>query len=134
MSGIGWWYDAISGGVLGALTASFLCVCSERIPKGESIGGRSRCACGRQLRWRENVPILGWLLCKGTARCCQAKIPVRYVRAETFLALAWAGAGTLSGARPVLAVALAAASAGAVVLATWQRPVAKDTAKDDASA
>lgn len=126
MSGIGWWYDAILGGVLGALTASFLCVCSERLPKGESIGGRSMCACGRQLRWRENIPIFGWLLCKGTARCCRAKIPPRYVWAETFLAIAWAGAGLLSGTVPTGALLLAAGSAAAVLGTTWQRPTAKD--------
>jgi len=126
MSGIGWWYDTILGGVLGAITASFLCVCSERLPKGASIGGRSMCVCGRQLRWRENVPILGWLLCNGTARCCQAKIPVRYVLAETFLAVVWGGAGMLSGAAPVVALLLAAVGAGAVLVATWQRATAKD--------
>jgi len=126
MSGIGWWYDTILGGVLGALTASFLCVCSERIPKGASIGGRSMCVCGRQLRWRENVPILGWLLCKGTARCCQAKIPVRYVLAEAFLAVVWGGAGMLSGTAPVVALLLTAGGAGAVLGVTWQRAAAKD--------
>jgi leader peptidase (prepilin peptidase)/N-methyltransferase len=126
MSGITLWYNAILGGVLGASIASFLCVCSERLPRGESIGGKSTCVCGRQLRWRENVPIFGWLLCKGTARCCQAKIPRRYVWAEAFLALAWAGAGLLVGTVPTGALLLAAGSAAAVLWTTWPRPEAKD--------
>lgn len=119
MSGIGWWYDAVCAAVLGGLTASFLCVCVERIPRGLSIGGRSRCACGRQLRWSENVPILGWLRVGGVSRCCAAKIPATYVIAECVLAAAWGAAGAVAGRSPALAVAVAVVSGTAVV--AWSK-------------
>lgn len=86
------------------------------------------CACGRQLRWRENVPILGWLVYKGTARCCLAKIPVRYLWAEIFLTLAWSVAGMLSGGERVWALILAVTAAGATLGVTWQRQALGDTA------
>lgn len=70
------------GGALGACFASFLCVVAERLPSGESLGGRSHCACGRPLRAYENVPLLGWLRVRGRARCCGAPLPARYVLSE----------------------------------------------------
>lgn len=69
-------------GFIGGSIASFLGVVFERVPKGESINGRSVCACGRQLKWYENVPIIGWLRIKGTAKCCGAKLPVHYLMTE----------------------------------------------------
>jgi len=121
METFGWWYDAISGGILGAITASFLCVCSERLPRGESIGGRSLCACGRQLRWSENLPILGWLKSGGKARCCGSSIPVRYLYAETFLLLVWGAAGAFVRADLLVGVGIGVLGVLAVLFATWQR-------------
>lgn len=114
MSGIGWWYDALCAGVLGALTASFLCVCVERIPKGMGIGGRSRCACGRQLRWNENIPLVGWLRVSGVSRCCGVKLPGAYVIAEGVLFIAWGAAGALAGTSPGGAALCAVVSCAAV--------------------
>lgn len=70
---------------LGASIASFLGVVIERVPKKEPITGRSHCACGRQLKWYENVPVIGYLTTKGKAKCCGAKLPVWYVIFETGL-------------------------------------------------
>lgn len=72
---------------LGASIASFLGVVIERVPKGESITGRSHCACGRQLKWYENIPVIGWLSTGGTAKCCGAKLPVWYLLFEIGLGL-----------------------------------------------
>lgn len=108
------WYLMTEAAVLGAITASFLCVVAERVPKGQGIGGRSRCACGRQLAWRENLPVVGWVAARGRARCCGARIPVYYLAAEIGLAAAWAAAAWIGGAA---GVAAAAAAAGAVLLA-----------------
>lgn len=77
------------GFIFGAITSSFLCVVAERVPKKQTLGGRSQCACGRQLLVRENIPILGWLMVMGKAKCCGAKLPVFYLLAEIFLAVAW---------------------------------------------
>lgn len=71
------------GMFLASAIASFLCVVGERVPRKESINGRSHCVCGRELSWYENVPIFGWMVSGGKSRCCKTKIPTRYVKAET---------------------------------------------------
>lgn len=70
-------------GVISTVLSSFICVVAERTDRGEGLSGRSHCVCGRQLFWHENIPIIGWVKTKGTAKCCQNKIPTRYVIAET---------------------------------------------------
>jgi len=43
------------------------------------LGGRSFCdGCGKQLAWRENIPVLSWFLLKGKSSCCQSPIPRQY--------------------------------------------------------
>lgn len=116
-----WWYDFLSGGIIGAITASFLCVCSERIPAGLSLGGRSKCVCGRQLSWGENTPIIGWVRSRGVASCCKVRIPKRYLYSEAFLAVTWAMAGGFWGTNKLLSVVIGVVSAGIVLLATWRR-------------
>lgn len=76
--------------VFGMVFASFCCVVVERVPKGMSINGRSKCVCGRTLKDYENVPIFGWLFSRGTAKCCGAKIPSHYFWAEVSGAVGWA--------------------------------------------
>lgn len=83
---------ACEAALLGGATASFLCVVAERLPRGETLGGRSHCACGRQLTWYENIPILSWVLMRGRAGCCGTRIPVHYLLAEAALTLTWGGA------------------------------------------
>lgn len=73
--------------MFGASWASFFGVVIERGKKGESIGGRSVCACGRQLKWYENIPVFGWLRVGGTTKCCNTKIPVWYFISELVVGL-----------------------------------------------
>jgi leader peptidase (prepilin peptidase)/N-methyltransferase len=70
--------------VLGALLGSFLNVCILRIPLGQSIvRPPSRCAaCGLQLPGWLNIPIFGYLLLQGRARCCGAHLDPRYPLVE----------------------------------------------------
>jgi leader peptidase (prepilin peptidase)/N-methyltransferase len=82
VTGLPVWYQAVVAFVFGAAIASFLCVVAERLPRREPLGGRSRCACGRQLRASENIPILGWLRVGGRARCCNSRIPPSYLLSE----------------------------------------------------
>lgn len=120
------------GAVLGGAFASFACVVSERVPAGVSVRGRSACACGRQLRAAENIPVLGWVRTWGRARCCGGRVPARYVLAEASLAVLVAGFGARAGvvmlgggnAGAAWGWALAVAALGAVVVAarTWQSP------------
>jgi len=52
------------------------------------LGGRSFCdGCGRQLSWRENIPVLGWFLLKGKSFCCQSPISRQYPAVEFFTGL-----------------------------------------------
>lgn len=87
--------------VLGACIASFCCVVAERVPQRRSLGGRSACACGRQLRAYENVPIVGWLALRGRARCCGTRLPAYYVLSE-------AGLATIAGLAAFTPLAVAA--------------------------
>ncbi len=77
------------GGLLGG---SFMTVVAHRVPRGESIvGPRSRCpSCGAQISAHDNVPVLSWLILRGRARCCGARISPRYPLAELALALLYA--------------------------------------------
>lgn len=111
MSAFDWWYAGGNGFLFGALTASFLCVVGERLPRGLSIGGRSHCVCGRQLRWRENIPVIGWVRCRGVAPCCGSTIPRFYVVAEISLGLAWAGAFMLTQVHLFAGIAVAVLAA-----------------------
>jgi leader peptidase (prepilin peptidase)/N-methyltransferase len=68
--------------MFGASWASFFGVVFERGRRNESIGGRSKCACGRPLKWYENIPVFGWLRVMGKTKCCGTKIPVWYFITE----------------------------------------------------
>ena len=74
--------------VLGATIGSFLNVVVYRMPRGESVVlQRSRCPkCETQIKGRDNVPILGWLLLNGRCRACEAAISSRYPIVETIVA------------------------------------------------
>ncbi len=73
---------AVVAGVFGACLGSFGAVAAERLPRGESLGGRSQCVCGVQIQARDNIPILGYLVRAGRARCCGARIPWWYAAVE----------------------------------------------------
>jgi prepilin signal peptidase PulO-like enzyme (type II secretory pathway) len=73
--------------MLGGSIASFLGVVIERGKRKESIMGRSHCACGRPLKWYENVPVFGWLRVMGTTKCCHTKLPIWYLFFELGLGL-----------------------------------------------
>ncbi|NDC80432.1 MAG: prepilin peptidase [Verrucomicrobia bacterium] len=77
--------------VLGACVGSFLNVCILRVPLGQSIvRPRSRCpACGLELPGFLNLPILGYCMLRGRARCCGAHLDPRYPLVELGTALAF---------------------------------------------
>ena len=75
-------------GAIGACVGSFLNVCIHRLPKGESIiSPPSHCACGQKIPVWFNIPLLGWLLLRGRAKCCGATISVQYPLVELITAL-----------------------------------------------
>ena len=71
-------------GLLGLLVGSFLNVVIYRVPRGESVvAPASHCpACGRPIRSRHNIPVLGWFLLRGRCADCDAPISARYPLVE----------------------------------------------------
>ncbi|HLP25804.1 MAG TPA: prepilin peptidase [Acidobacteriota bacterium] len=82
------WFFPVCAFVFGACIGSFLNVCIYRLPKGESVvTPGSHCACGQPIAWRDNIPILSWLLLRGRARCCGRPFSFRYPFIELLTAL-----------------------------------------------
>ncbi len=80
------------GGLFGCFVGSFLNVVVHRLPRNESIAHPpSRCyACGTQVRWHDNLPVLGWLILRGRCRHCAAPFSIRYPLIEAACGLATA--------------------------------------------
>lgn len=76
--------------LLGSAFGSFLNVLLSRAPRGESVvWPASHCeACGRNLAWWENVPVVSFLALRGRCRTCQAPIGVRHLVVEAASGLA----------------------------------------------
>ena len=74
---------------IGACVGSFLNVVIYRLPRGESIVfPPSHCpVCGRPINWRDNIPILSWLMLRGKCRFCRARISPQYILVESAVAL-----------------------------------------------
>src|SRR3954464_12334210 len=68
----------------GLIWGSFLNVVIYRVPREMSVvRPGSHCpACGVPIRPWDNVPVLGYLLLGGKARCCKAKLSARYPLVE----------------------------------------------------
>ncbi|CAN7752964.1 A24 family peptidase [Pseudorhodoferax sp. LjRoot39] len=74
---------------------------------------RSRCrACGHQIRWYENLPVLSWLALRGACSACSARIGWRYPLVELatgalFALCAWRwGLGPVAAAWALFAALL----------------------------
>ena len=82
-------------GVMGLFVGSFLNVAIHRLPlEGETVSKprRSRCpSCKTTLTWKENVPLLSWIVQLGRCRTCRWPIPWRYPLVELLTAALWAG-------------------------------------------
>ncbi|MHC4832665.1 MAG: prepilin peptidase, partial [Planctomycetota bacterium] len=53
---------------------------------GSIVSPPSRCpTCAGRLSWRENLPVLGWLLLRGRCRFCGERIGVQYLLVELLL-------------------------------------------------
>jgi leader peptidase (prepilin peptidase) / N-methyltransferase len=89
-------------GILGLAVGSFLNVVIWRVPRGESIvHPRSHCpACDHELRVRDNVPVLSWLLLHGRCRDCHTPIAARYPLVELGTAALFAIVGFAFAGRP----------------------------------
>lgn len=68
----------------GCVWGSFVNVVVYRVPREMSVvRPASRCpACGAPVRPLDNIPALSWLVLRGRARCCGARISPRYAVIE----------------------------------------------------
>lgn len=86
--------------VLGALWGSFGNVCiyrmppTDEFPKGRSVvAPGSHCfACGKPVRWYDNVPMLSYLWLRGACRDCKTTFSPRYLLVEAAATLLFVAA------------------------------------------
>ncbi len=73
---------------------SFLNVVAWRMPRGESINGRSHCPrCMSSLKTRDNFPVFGWIALLGRCRSCSLPISRRYPIVEALVGISMAVVG-----------------------------------------
>ena len=74
------WIRALVALPFGLAIGSFMTVVVSRVPTGESVlRPRSRCtSCGTEIRNRDNVPVVSWVLLRGRCRSCGERISARY--------------------------------------------------------
>jgi leader peptidase (prepilin peptidase)/N-methyltransferase len=88
-----YWFTTAVAICLGLAFGSFLNVVIYRLPRGRSLSrpGSACPACSRPIRAYDNLPVLSWVLLRGRARCCGARISARYPLVELVGGLmAWA--------------------------------------------
>lgn len=73
----------------GACIGSLINVLVYRMPLGLGVvTPPSRCpSCETQLTWRENIPIVGWILLRGRCRFCRSPVSIEYPIVELVVAL-----------------------------------------------
>jgi leader peptidase (prepilin peptidase) / N-methyltransferase len=78
--------------LLGLLLGSFANVVIARVPAGRSIvRPPSACPqCDTPVAWRDNIPVVSWVLLRARCRACRAPISARYPLVETLVAVAFA--------------------------------------------
>lgn len=104
----------------GLATGSFLNVCIHRLPRSRSVvRPASACtACGRPLRWYENVPVAAWLALRGRCRTCGARIPAAYLLVELATPALFLAQYSMLGWQPLLAARLLLCAALIVLFVT----------------
>jgi leader peptidase (prepilin peptidase) / N-methyltransferase len=74
---------------LGAIIGSFLNVCIVRLPRGESlIRPASHCPqCNAPIKFYDNIPLISYIILRGTCRHCKKRISVQYPVVEALTGL-----------------------------------------------
>jgi leader peptidase (prepilin peptidase)/N-methyltransferase len=108
-------FAGIVAGVFGLMFGSFLNVCIMRLPADESLlRPRSKCPkCGHMVGWRDNIPVLSWILLHGKCRHCGEAISWQYPLVEILVGVIWAAAGWYYG---LTVTALSGALLGTMLL------------------
>ncbi|HYK83062.1 MAG TPA: A24 family peptidase [Gemmatimonadales bacterium] len=88
----------VGAGALGLALGSFLNVCILRLAKEDKkqrslFYPPSSCPhCGRRIAWRDNIPIVSWLLLRGRCRSCGQPISRQYPIIEAAVGILWLAA------------------------------------------
>ncbi len=90
-------FVAAISGLFGLTIGSFLNVVIYRIPKKESIvHPGSHCPnCEAPIKSYDNLPLISWIILRGSCRSCKAPISVRYPLVELLTGVLFATAGFL---------------------------------------
>lgn len=77
----------------GCCIGSFLNVVIYRMPRDKSlVSPGSFCpACGRHIRFYDNIPLISWLVLRAKCRYCRASISPRYFVIELLTGLVFVG-------------------------------------------
>ena len=105
--------------VAGAMVGSFGAAVAWRVPRGASvISPRSACVhCGTPIPACLNIPVAGWLILRGRAKCCGQRISLLYPTVEAATASVWALLAAVTSPVWLLAVALLVSAAGLCAVA-----------------
>ena len=109
----------LAGFIVGTILGSFLGVCIDRMPRGESVvAPGSHCPkCGAQLGTVELIPIIGYLLIWGRCRHCGERVSIWHPVLEVGCGLLYAGVFgkygfTLPAVNALILISLAVVAAG----------------------
>lgn len=105
--------------VFGLAVGSFCAAAAWRLPRGMSLTSPgSACPhCGTPIPWRWNIPVAGWLLLRGRARCCGERISALYPVTEAATGTVWALLAAITQPVWLLAVLLPVSAAAVCVTA-----------------
>ena len=82
--------------ILGLIIGSFLNVLVYRLRDAETLLGRSLCRhCQHQIRWYDNIPLISFVLLRGTCRDCETRISWQYPLVELLTGVLFAVVGAL---------------------------------------
>ena len=109
----------VAAAVFGLIIGSFLNVVIARLPARRSLlRPASACpGCGVAVGWRDNIPLLSFVMLRGRCRACTMPISWRYPVIEVTTAVLWVAAYTIFGISPHLAVAVVFLSTLVVITA-----------------
>jgi leader peptidase (prepilin peptidase)/N-methyltransferase len=93
--------------VPGLAVGSFMNVVAARVPLKRSLvsPGSACMSCGHEIGWRDNIPVVSWLLLRGKCRNCKTTISWHYPAVELVSALLVAGCAWKFGLHPETLVA-----------------------------
>ncbi|OQA91970.1 MAG: Leader peptidase PppA [Elusimicrobia bacterium ADurb.Bin231] len=81
--------DIVVISIIGLLFGSFANVCVRRLPYGKSIiYPSSHCPkCLSLIRWKDNIPLVSFIILRGKCRICKHKISIEYPLVELLAGL-----------------------------------------------